>query len=87
MNNTIKNNSWKYREIVDILGEENIEKIYCLIGNDKFSFAAILHYIRDEKINIAIKEGVHPNKIATIAGVSKMTVYRHLNNKIKKVTI
>ncbi len=84
MNNSIKNNSWKYKEIVATLGEENIEKMYCLIGNEKFSFATLLHFIRDEKINIALKEGVHPNKIATITGVSKMTVYRHLNNKLKK---
>ena len=87
MNNTQKKQSWKYKEIIAILGEENIERMYFLIGNEKLSFATILHFIRDEKIDIALKEGVSPNKIASITGVSKMTVYRHLNSKIKKVTI
>ncbi|MBK9730423.1 MAG: hypothetical protein IPO83_03895 [Chitinophagaceae bacterium] len=79
-----ENNTKKFKEIIDLLSEKKVEKLYFLIGPEKFSFAALRHFIRDEKIKNAIKDGLPRQKIATTYGVSKMTVYRHLKNGKKK---
>lgn len=82
--NTLKDSNWKYKEVINLIGEEKIQRLHSIIGSEKISFATILHFIRNEKISSAIQNGIPFKKIALAVGVSKMTVYRNLKGGIKK---
>lgn len=84
MKSSTQKDTEKYKEIIDLLGVEKVEKMYFIFGSKKISFATLRHFIRDEKIMNALKDGMSPQKIASKNGICKMTVYRHLRNGIKK---
>ncbi len=74
----------KHDEIIRILGEEKIEKLYSLLGSQKFSVAAVMNFIKKKKIISYIKTGMPFGKIASQTGTTKMTVYRYLKNVKRK---
>ena len=76
----------KYLELIEFVGEEKIERLYLIMGSTKFSFAMVRNFLKKRKILNSIHDGNSCKKTARQCGVSKMTVYRYLNNELKKVT-
>ena len=74
----------KYQEIIELLGEEKVERIYFIMGSAKVSFATIRKLIREKRILESINDGFPFQKIALKDRVSKMTVYRYIRKTLRK---
>jgi len=74
----------KYNEIIRILGEQRIERLYSILGSQRFSIAAVKNIIRRKKIINSIREGAPIRKIISQARASRRTIYRYMENASRK---
>ena len=74
----------KYNEVIKILGEEKIDKLYFIMGAQRFSIATVKYIIKKKKILSSIKNGTPVNKMISQIGSSNTAIYRYLQNGSKK---
>ena len=75
------NLKYKYKSVINTIGEEKVNELYNLLGSEKISMATLHRFITREKIIISLSEKKSVSRLAMDNGVSKMTIYRQLKRK------
>jgi DNA invertase Pin-like site-specific DNA recombinase len=68
----------KYLDIIEILGEQKLNRLYEILGSEKLSVAALKKYLESNRIKESLNFSKPISRIASENGVSKMTIYRYL---------
>lgn len=76
----LEKNEEVFKEIIDLIGEEKIEKASVIVGKEKFSFSAVMNYLRNRKIAQALRDGVPPGEVAIRYRIAKGSVYRRVRS-------
>ena len=63
-------------DFVDLFGEVLCEKGYDLFGNEKFTFAEIMRFIKQKEMPGVIQNGITFERFKKINFVSNLTLYR-----------
>jgi DNA invertase Pin-like site-specific DNA recombinase len=75
----------KCKEAVKILGPEKVRKLYELFGSEKIPIASLNRLILKETFLESFNGKKSISKIAGELKISRMTLYRILKGKLKKV--
>ncbi|HET6990254.1 MAG TPA: helix-turn-helix domain-containing protein [Bacteroidia bacterium] len=72
--------------LITVIGEEQIEKAFDLVGSEKISFSRLRLWVRKRRVEKALREGQSFARIAKRFEISRMTVYRIFKkeNQLKK---
>lgn len=77
-------NTEKLHQIISLIGEKQIEKIYSVTRGEKISFATLYRQVLIDRVKMRINDGLPFRKIAAEFNISRMTVYRIFRNCMKK---
>ena len=69
--------------LVSNLGEEKIDEICHLFGNERISFVKIKHILETEKIKKEVQKKGCVKAVANLCGLHRSTIYRKLKRKSK----
>lgn len=72
-------------KLIEILGEEKINKMHELIKSKPVSFSTLRFMIRREKILEDIRLGKSIKDLVNKHHISKMTIYRLIKNNVKNI--
>ena len=71
----------KIKKIVELIGDENVKKLYAVVGSERISIGALHRFVeRKEKLQ-AVDCNEKKTRLSRRLKVSRMTIYRLLKGK------